>query len=235
MADDIRLHPPHSLPTYAVRAPLARWLAVEARRAHDELGPYRLLDVGCGDRPYEPLFAPFATSSVGVDPVDNPKADIQAYAEALPLDDAGFDVTTCIQVLEHVDDPSAVIRELRRVTAPGGRVLLSTHGVMAYHPSPVDHWRWTGAGLERLFQSNGEWASVRVAPASGTTACLAMLTSLYLDLVARKARLGALARPVVAGLNIAAEAIDRRVTSLGDATQPGTLIANFHVCAEVPR
>ena len=34
------------MPTYAVRAPLARWLAEEARRAHEELGPYRLLGSG---------------------------------------------------------------------------------------------------------------------------------------------------------------------------------------------
>ena len=50
--DDARLDPPWSMPTYAVRAPLARWLGEEARRAHADLGPYRLLDVGCGEKPY---------------------------------------------------------------------------------------------------------------------------------------------------------------------------------------
>lgn len=222
------------MPTYAVRAPLARWLAEEARRAHDELGPYRLLDVGCGERPYESLFAPFVSSAVGVDPVANPKAEVQGYVEALPLEDAVADVTLCIQVLEHVDDPGAAVRELRRVTAPGGRLLLSTHGVMAYHPSPADHWRWTPAGLERLLRENADWASVRVTPASGTTACIAMLISVYLDLMARRAHVGALAKPVVAALNTVAAAIDRRVPSLRDPAQPGTLIANLHVVADVP-
>ncbi|MFO7571657.1 MAG: hypothetical protein R6W48_03550, partial [Gaiellaceae bacterium] len=40
---DPRLDPPRSMPTYAVRAPLVRWLADEARRAHTELGA-RVLD-----------------------------------------------------------------------------------------------------------------------------------------------------------------------------------------------
>ena len=222
------------MPTYAVRAPLARWLREEAAAAHRDLGPYRVLDVGCGEKPYAPLFAPFASSYVGVDPVENPHADVRGYAEALPLEDACADVALCIQVLEHVDDPAAVISELARVTAPGGRVLLSTHGVMAYHPSPADHWRWTHAGLARLFAESAAWASVRVTPASGTTACIGMLLSLYLDLGLRKAHVGRLARPLVAGVNRTAEAIDRRVPAFTDTAQPGTLFANRHVVAVRP-
>lgn len=222
------------MPTWAVRAPLVRWLGEEAARAGRDLGRFRVLDVGCGTKPYAPLFAPFATSYVGVDPVDNPHAEVQGFAEDLPLDDACADVTLCIQVLEHVDDPAAVVRELARVTAPGGRVLLSTHGVMPYHPSPTDHWRWTHAGLELLFRRSAEWASVRVTPASGTTACLGMLTALYLDLGLRRARLGRLAKPVVTAINVGAEALDARVPMFTDPSQPGTLFANLHVVAERP-
>ena len=59
------------MPTYAVRAPLVRWLALEAARAHADLGPFRLLDVGCGQKPYESLFTPYTTAYVGVDPVES--------------------------------------------------------------------------------------------------------------------------------------------------------------------
>ena len=55
--------------------------------------------------PYEPLFAPHAASYVGVDPVDNPKADLKGPVEDLPVEDATFDVVLCNQVLEHCDDP----------------------------------------------------------------------------------------------------------------------------------
>jgi SAM-dependent methyltransferase len=219
------------MPTYAVRAPLAAWLESEARRAHTELGSYRVLDVGCGEKPYAPLFAPYAASYVGVDPVDNPRAELRGSVEALPVEDGSFDVLLCIQVLEHCDDPSLAVSELARATARGGRVLASTHGVMAYHPSPADYWRWTHAGLEKLFRENAEWVSVNVTPASGTTACLGMLLSLYIDLGARRANLGPLARPVVGAVNALAEVIDGRAKTLREPG-PGTLFANYHVVAE---
>jgi SAM-dependent methyltransferase len=222
------------MPTYAVRAPLVRWLREEARRAHDELGRFSVLDVGCGVKPYEPLFSPYAASYIGVDVVDNPRADLQGPVEQLPVEDASFDVVLCNQVLEHCDDPARAVSELRRVTAPGGRVLASTHGVMAYHPSPADYWRWTHAGLEKLFGENGSWASVRVTPASGTTACLGMIASLYLDLALRRLRLGLVARPLIAAINALAEAVDGRSARLSEPG-PGTLHANFHVVAEAPR
>jgi len=231
MTDDARLDPPRSMPTYAVRAPLARWLNEEARRAHADLGPYRVLDVGCGQKPYLPLFAPYAAAYVGVDPVENPHAELQGFVEHLPVADASSDIVLCIQVLEHCDDPARAVSELARATAPGGRVLASTHGVMTYHPSPADYWRWTHAGLEKLFRDGAEWSSVRVTPASGTTSCLGMLISLYIDLAARRAHVGALAKPLVAGINTLAEAVDARAARLREPG-PGTLFANFHVVAE---
>jgi SAM-dependent methyltransferase len=221
------------MPTYAVRGPLVRWLASEARRAHDELGAYRVLDVGCGEKPYEPLFAPYADAYVGVDPVENPRAELKGSVEALPVEDGAFDVVLCNQVLEHCDDPALAVRELRRVTAPRGRVLASTHGVMPYHPSPTDYWRWTHAGLEKLFLDNASWASVRVTPASGTTACVGMIVAMNLDLALRRLHARRLSRPLVTTINRAAEAIDRRSHRLREPTQPGTLFANFHVVAEV--
>lgn len=220
------------MPTYAVRAPLVRWLEQQAADAHDALGRYRVLDVGCGAKPYESLLAPFAASYVGVDPVDNPRAELKGFVEDLPVEDASFEVVLCNQVLEHCDDPARAVAELRRVTAPGGRVLASTHGVMAYHPSPTDYWRWTHAGLEKIFVDNGAWASVRVTPASGTTACLGMLLAMYLDLAFRRARLGPLAKPLVVAINAGAGAVDRRSARLREPG-PGSLFANYHVVAEV--
>ena len=221
------------MPTYAVREPLVRWLREQALDARSTIGRYRVLDVGCGARPYEPLFAPHAASYVGVDPVDNPKADLKGPIEDLPVEDATFDVVLCNQVLEHCNSPMQAVAELRRVTAPGGRVLVSTHGVMAYHPSPTDYWRWTHAGLEKLFRENGDWDSVKVTPASGTTACLGMIAAIYLDLAFRRIRLGGVARPLIAAINSVAGTIDQHSSSLREPG-PGTLFANFHVVAEAP-
>jgi SAM-dependent methyltransferase len=215
--------------TWAVRSPLAAWLEQEAR-----CGPpsYRLLDVGCGPKPYYPFFAEHASDYVGVDIVENPAAELRGSVEALPVEDASFDVVLCTQVLEHCDDPAQAVRELRRVTAPGGRVLASTHGVQVYHPSPEDYWRWTHAGLLRLFTENGSWQSVEVRPGGGTSACLAMLLGTYIEIALRRARVPQLARGPVWLFNRAADVLDRRVEVLREPG-PGSLTANFHVVATV--
>jgi len=228
---DARLDPPLSMPTYAVRAPLARWLASEAERAHADLGRCRLLDAGCGEKPYAPLFAAHVSEYVGLDTAAHAHADLVGPVEAIPAEDASFDLVLCIQVLEHVDDPAQAIRELHRVTRPGGRVLLSTHGAMVYHPNPSDPWRWTHEGLERLFAANGGWGSVTVSPGSGTASSLAMLNAIFLEHALRRTPLRPLRGPVVSTLNRLARWLDGRSPTLR-GTRPGTLAANYHVVAE---
>lgn len=216
-------------PTYALRAPLARWIREEARRAHDEYGRYRLLDVGCGVKPYHPFFAPYVTEHVGVD-IGNPAADLEGTIESIPVEDDAFDVVLTTQVLEHCLDPALAVRELHRATRPGGRVLASTHGVYVYHPAPTDLWRWTHTGLERLFTTNAEWRSVTVTPAAGTTATLGMLIAIYIDLVFKNLRVRRAGHPFVWAVNRAAAAIDDRSARLREMG-PGSLIANYHVVA----
>jgi SAM-dependent methyltransferase len=226
-----RRRPPMSSSTWAVRSPMAAWLEQEAARG---TGTYRLLDVGCGPKPYYPFFAERASEYVGVDVVENPVAELRGSVEALPVEDASFDVVLCTQVLEHADDPAKAVREMHRVTAPGGRVLASTHGVQLYHPSPQDLWRWTHAGLARLFEQNAAWSSVTVTPGAGTTATLGLLLATYVDLVFQHLHARPLGRPLIVVLNTVAAAIDARSATLR-GLGPGSLIANYHVVAEKPR
>jgi SAM-dependent methyltransferase len=223
-----RRDPPQSSPTWVVRYALATWLRAQAEELR--AGPQvRVLDVGCGVKPYRPFFVDVASEYVGVDVVANPVAELLGPVEALPVADGSFDVVLCTQVLEHSDDPAQAVRELRRVTAPGGRVLASTHGVQVYHPSPVDYWRWTHTGLRRLFEENAEWSNVSVEPAAGTASGLAMLLGTFVEIALRRT---ALARPPVWLLNRLGAALDARSAMLRDPV-PGSLIPNFHVVARV--
>jgi SAM-dependent methyltransferase len=232
---DAQRNPRRSWTTYPTRVHLAAWLQAEAARAAADLGRFRVLDVGCGKKPYYPYFAAYADEYVGVDvDVDNPAADLHGPVEALPVPDASFDVVLCTQVLEHADDPDRAVGELHRVTAPGGRVLASTHGVQVYHPAPVDHWRWTHSGLELLFRRHGPWASVTVEPAGGTATCLAAVTGIYVSLLCRHARLRPVGEGLVWALNSAGETLDRRFPTLA-TTRPGTLFLNYHVVAKKAR
>jgi SAM-dependent methyltransferase len=216
--------PSRAIPGWSIRRPLAEWLRAEGAGASGR----RVLDVGCGVKPYYPFFSA-ASEYIGVDVQENPNADITGSVEELPVDDASFDIVLCTQVLEHVDDPARAVRELHRVTAPGGRVLASTHGVMLYHPNPQDLWRWTHTGLERLFRENG-FEDVTVRPGAGSAEALAMLIGNFLHLLAKRGGAAFLARPLISVLNAAAAALDRRVAMLRDPV-PGALFANLHVVA----
>lgn len=220
--------PSRSRATWVVRGNLTRWLRSQAAEL-DGGTPVRLLDVGCGVKPYYPFFANVVSEYVGVDIAENRHADLKGRVEALPVGDASFDVVLCTQVLEHCDDPAQAVRELRRVTASGGRVLASTHGVQVYHPSPTDYWRWTHTGLRRLFEESADWTTLTVEPAAGTASALAMLVGFYLETALRRSRL---ARPPVRALNRLGELLDARTTQLRDPV-PGSLIPNFHILGRV--
>lgn len=49
----------------------------------------------------------------------------QAFLESLSDEDGAYDAVTCISVLEHVDEPEPVLREMRRVLRPGGVLVLT--------------------------------------------------------------------------------------------------------------
>lgn len=115
----------------------------------------RLLDYGCADMPYRYMFPP-AVDYVGADLPGNPDSTIDLNPDTtVPVADSSCDGVISTQVLEHVGDPALYLSECFRVLKPGGRLLLSTHGVFIYHPDPVDYWRWTCDGLQRQVEAAG--------------------------------------------------------------------------------
>jgi SAM-dependent methyltransferase len=149
-------------------------LSAELDRLTGPLGERRLviLDAGCGAGL---LLEELATRGVvyGADPdvraVSAAHARgvaevVRAGVEALPFDDGRFDLVTCLDVLEHVRDDGAALRELRRVARDGGRLLVAVPALPALwsgHDEASGHLRrYRRARLLGLAEAAG-WRPLR--------------------------------------------------------------------------
>jgi SAM-dependent methyltransferase len=112
-----------------------------------------VLDVGCGIKPYKIFFQNRSSNYVGVDLNKNSNADVVSSSERLPFKDNSFSVCVCTQVMEHVENPGALVDEILRVLKPDGFLFLSTHGTWPIHDAPNDFWRWTEFGLKKMLSS----------------------------------------------------------------------------------
>jgi ubiquinone/menaquinone biosynthesis C-methylase UbiE len=100
-----------------------------------------VLDVGCGTGHQLATWHARGYKVAGVDGSgamlehareNNPDAELhESSVERLPLEDARFDRVACIEVLRYLPDPTACIREMARVTKPGGICLATAAPVLA--------------------------------------------------------------------------------------------------------
>ncbi len=113
-----------------------------------------VVDMGCGTKPYEPLFRERGCNYLGCDIAGD--VDILIHpGEPISLADACADGVVSFQVLEHVWEIDWYLHECHRLLKPGGWFLLSTHFAWLYHPCPGDFRRWSRDGLERELQQRG--------------------------------------------------------------------------------
>jgi SAM-dependent methyltransferase len=114
----------------------------------------RVVDLGCGDRPYAPLLAERQAIYVACDLEGDVDVRIEP-GRPLDLPNSSVDGIVSFQVLEHVWDLDWYLGECFRILKPGGWLLLSTHGSWLYHPHPTDFRRWTRDGLTEELQTRG--------------------------------------------------------------------------------
>ena len=116
----------------------------------------QILDFGCGGSPYRKLFGN-SCRYARADLAGTPELDFEMDPNtgAIKAKDSEFDLLLSSQVLEHVESPSAYLKEAYRLLDGQGVLILSTHGTFQDHPCPKDYWRWTGAGLSRELEKAG--------------------------------------------------------------------------------
>lgn len=124
----------------------------------------RLLDVGCGSKPYLSLFAPYVTEYIGIEnratlesthDAGAGAADVYYEGDRLPFEDASFDVTLSVSVLEHTPQPEHLFAEMARVLKPGGTMLQHVPFSFRLHEEPHDFFRYTPHALRMYCANNG--------------------------------------------------------------------------------
>lgn len=164
-------------PFYIARRGLADAIRLEAPRLHG-----RLLDVGCGSKPYASDFQ--VAEYVGLD-IDTPRTRSLGTADSyydgghFPFDSASFDSVLCNQVLEHVFNPDEFLEEIRRVLKPGGLLLMTIPFVWDEHEQPYDYARYSTFGLKALLEKHG-FVVERQCKITGNISVLFQLLNGYL-------------------------------------------------------
>ena len=115
------------------------WMRSELRRLPRDA---TILEVGCGDGAFTKDLAEYSSDITALDiSAHQIQLNARAYpdlrflqhdvSERLPFDEGTFEVIWCSEVLEHLFDPGFALREMFRVMAPGGKLLVTVpyHGL----------------------------------------------------------------------------------------------------------
>ncbi|MBV8252237.1 MAG: class I SAM-dependent methyltransferase [Chitinophaga sp.] len=118
----------------------------------------RLLDVGCGTKPYRQLFQVDEYIGLEIDTTYNrEKKDIDVFYDGtvFPFEDNTFDSLLCNQVLEHVFNPEEFLQQINRVLKPGGKGIITVPFAWDEHEQPYDYARYSSFGLKSLLEKSG--------------------------------------------------------------------------------
>lgn len=142
-------------------------IVFELLRRHTLLGDERLsvLDIGCGTglvlealRAYgHPVGIDFSRLAMAYCVKRGIERLVCGRVETLPFGDGTFDLLLALDLLEHIDDDAALLRELWRVCRPGGRLLISVPAypfLWSEHDEALHHYRrYTRAALRQLIRA----------------------------------------------------------------------------------
>jgi SAM-dependent methyltransferase len=171
----------------------------------------RLLDLGCGKVPLYGLYREKVQEITCVDWTSSlhgtKHLDVACdLNQPIPLPAESFDTILLSDVLEHLHEPEHACREVARLLAPGGHLLMNVPFFYGIHEAPFDYYRYTEFGLRRLIERAGlELISVDA---------LGGIADIFADLSAKTmSRLPAFGRPAAWVMQHAAHTLGR--TQLG--------------------
>jgi SAM-dependent methyltransferase len=119
-----------------------------------------MLDIGCGSRSYQPLFADRVERYVGLDLASGPylgavRPDVYARCEALPIRAGAVDTALAISVMNYLPEPGRLADEAFRVLRPGGILIVEFTQMRPHDTALHDYYRFTREGAAWLLERAG--------------------------------------------------------------------------------
>lgn len=162
-----------------------QWLAVRA--LHHDLRRIlpgvrgRILDVGCGKKPYAGWFPHGKRSRiVGIDVSPGPGVDVVVgNTGSFPFRDGSFDAVLCTQMLEHVEDPESTLGEIHRVLTSSGLLVASVPFIYQEHGSPRDYRRFSRYEAVRMLSGRFKVVEANRQGGIGSTVIMLLLAWIH--------------------------------------------------------
>ncbi|HEY4482970.1 MAG TPA: class I SAM-dependent methyltransferase [Candidatus Paceibacterota bacterium] len=184
----------------------------------------KTLDLGAGTAKYRGLIKPRASEYVTLDFVAGPNVDVVSSVLHTPFADSSFDTIVSTQVLEHVDDPEQMVREIARLLKPGGYVLVSAPFLVPYHADPNDYFRYTQEGLSTFCVRAGLGVIEGGRYGGFFTVLSEFVHFVFLNPYKHHSRLA----------NFAVKVLQAILLPLDSLTHPKIIFANVYVVARKP-
>tara|TARA_B110000211_G_scaffold157380_1_gene178297 strand:- start:3373 stop:4134 length:762 start_codon:yes stop_codon:yes gene_type:complete len=143
----------------------------------------KLLDVGCGSKPYEELFV--VDEYIGIDievsghSHASSKVDKFYDGKAIPFPNGHFDCVFSSEVFEHVFNLDELLTEINRVLKTGGKFAFTCPFVWDEHEQPYDFARYTSFAIEHLLAKHG-FTVVKLKKSTGYIETVMQMLSAYL-------------------------------------------------------
>jgi len=126
-------------------------------RAFKQYCTGRLLDIGCGNKPYNQMLKDNIITYTGVDIIQssNNCVDLICPANNITANDNAFDTVISTQTIEHIEDPQGMMNEAYRLLSKNGYFILSGPMYWPLHEEPYDFYRFTKHGLRYMLEKSG--------------------------------------------------------------------------------
>lgn len=164
---------------------LVATLQLEAILSARKYAKGKLLDVGCGNKPFLHVFKDKVENYIGIDmpSTRHLNKDINAFSSGmhLPFKVNSFDTILTSSVLEHVKEPQKMFDEIYRVLRKNSYLILTTPCQYGLHEQPHDYFRYTKYSLRMLAEKSG-FRVVQIKPIGGMLTIINHLIAKYVSI-----------------------------------------------------